>query len=224
MVVDFEHIKFFVDTALTTALIIITIILSVMIHKFQKKDSKTAKTMTCLTELFAEYKATMNKIPKALTESKKLKNYLSECINTNFADFNEVYYSDEYNNFRDVHYFFELLGTLIRVEEIDKFAVWHYFSFPIEYFMETKDIRQLITTNNCLPSYAENFCCLFLFYDKHKKKNDKPWIKNGERFFFTEDQVKEYSGGYSFSREAADDKRKSKKRNVVSRLFKRWGR
>ena len=206
MIDKFELIKFIVGTGLSITLIVVTIRLSMKIREFKKKDSLIEKTMTCLTDLFAEYKETMKKTPEALTESKKLKNYLSECIKTGFDKFNEVYYSCEYDNLREVHYFFELLGTLIRQREIDEFAVWHYFSFPIEYFMETYDIRKMITTNNCLPSYAENFCCLFLFYDEHKKKDKQPWIKNGKRFFLTEDEVKEYSGGYKYQREAHNDK------------------
>jgi hypothetical protein len=178
-----------------------------MVYKYQKKDSKTTKTMTCLTYLFSDYKETMKKIPAALTEAKELKKYLSECINTNFSHFNEVYYSKNYDNVRDVHYFFELVGSLIRAEEIERHAVWHYFSFPIEYFMETKDIRNLITTNKCLPSYGENFCSLFSFYDKEKKKSKKPWIKNGEAFFLTEEEVKEYSCGYEFPADAHSKKR-----------------
>ena len=202
MIANFELIKFIVDTLLTIALIIITIILSVTVHKFQKKDSKTSKTMTCLTDLFPEYKETMLKIPAALKESKELKKYLCECLNNkDFSTFNETYYSPNYKNFLDVHYFFELLGTLIREEEIDKYAVLHYFSFPIEYFMETKDIRNLITINKCLPSYAENFCCLFLLYDTQKKEKRKPWIKNGEAFFFTKEETEEYACGYELPKE-----------------------
>ena len=195
MIKTFETVKFVVE-------IVISVLLTILIYQNERKGGKTSKTMSCLTELFSHYKDTMKKINQALEESKELEQYLKDCSQKNeFKDFNDVYYSPKYDTFRDVHYFFELLGSLTREDEIDQFTVWHYFSFPIDYFLKTKNIRYLITLHNCLPSYGENFCCLFLFYNDRRVKNGIPWIANGEDFILSVEQAIELSGGYQFKKE-----------------------
>jgi hypothetical protein len=185
----------------TVVIAICTTLILLWIHRNEKKDSTTAKTIACLTGLFTEYKAVMGKINNALTVSDDLFKFLKECeTNDSFAEFNKVYYSEKYNDFREVHYFFELIGTMIHQEEINKYAVWHYFSFPIEFFMKTVNIRYLIILNKCLPSYAENFCLMFRFYNDEKRRNGNKWIENGKSFDLDAKEVVYYSCGYKFKK------------------------
>jgi hypothetical protein len=189
-----ELAKFIIETVFMGLL---SILLSIIAYRNGKKDSMTSKTMTCLTELFSDYKDVMKKINKALILSEKLRKYLKKCKakGDDFSDFNKVYYDKKYDTFRDVHYFFELLGTLIRQKEINKNTVWHCFSFPIEFFMMTKDIRDIIKNKHCLPAYAENFIWMFLFYDARRKEKKEKWIINGKEEYFLDEEIKEYSCG-----------------------------
>jgi hypothetical protein len=92
----------------------------IWIYRNQNNDSVTSKTISCLTDIFPEYKETMKKINDALESSKKLVQYFEKCEQEkrNFSDFNKEYYSEKYDSLRDVHYFFELLGSLIRQKKL----------------------------------------------------------------------------------------------------------
>jgi hypothetical protein len=197
MDMDIDKVKFIIETVFMS---FFSVFLSIIVYRTGKKDSITSKTMTCLTDLFSDYKDTMKKINEALNLSEELRNYLKECKDKGgvFSDFNKVYYDKKYDAFRDVHYFFELLGTLIRQKEINKNTVWHCFSFPIEFFMAAKDIRDTIKNKKCLPGYAENFIWMFLFYDDRRKEKKEKWIINGEEKYFTDKEIEEYSCGYEF--------------------------
>jgi len=92
----------------------------------------------------------------------------------------QEYYSGKYENFRRVHYFFEMLGSLMNQNEVRKETFWRFFSFPIDYFIKTRNVRMIISDQKCLPSYAENFCWLFVYYNEYRKKYNKKWILNGE--------------------------------------------
>jgi hypothetical protein len=193
---NFEVIKFIIETILSVGLTSSAIYISVLIYKNERIANKTSETTDCLTDLFSEYKETMKKLNKALELSKELEKYLEECIRRDdFSDFNKEYYSPKYDPLRDVHYFFELLGAMVKNGEISEYAVQHYFSFPIEYFMETKNMRSLIENYNCLPSYGENFCRLFVMYDSSKRERGKQWIKNGKGFTLSKDEAKDYLKG-----------------------------
>ena len=183
----------------SVVLAILGVVISIIFHRKQAEDSKTAKTVTCLTVLYPEYKKIMKKIYSALKEAKKLKKYLEKCKeNQCFASFNKKYYSKNYNSLRKVHYFFELIGVLARQDAISKNTLWHYFSFPLEYFIKTKDIRKLIWDNYCLPSYGENFCRLFVMYNDARKKAGMKWICNGKKIKpFNEAKVIEFTGNYN---------------------------
>lgn len=174
----------------------IVILSNMIIHRKQINDSITSKTISCLTGLFSDYKKVMRKTNKALKEAKKLEGYIKDCKqNNNFSNFNKNYYSKKYDNFREFHYFFELLGSLASQKEIRKSAFWHYFTFPIEYFMKTKNTRELIRNNNCLPSHAESFCWLFAFYNNQKRIHKEGWIVNGgARCAFSNNEVKKFTG------------------------------
>jgi hypothetical protein len=151
---------------LTFNFLIVGVFFTIWFHRNRKKENVVTKTMICLTDLFPYYKDVMKEINEALTAAKSLEKYLEDCEDRkDFSHFNEEYYSVKYFSLLDVHYFFELLGTLLRQKEINKNTVHHYFSFPIEFFIKTENMRKLIHANNCLPSYAENFCWIFLFYN-----------------------------------------------------------
>ena len=164
------------------------VLITIWIHLSEKKDSSTSKTLTCLTDLFSEYKNVMRNINTALAESEKLYEYLKQ---GNFSDFNKVYYSKEYETYREVGYFFELLGTLVKLNEINRRSVVHCFSFPIEFFMKTKGIRDIIRQKKCLPDYWGNFRYLCAFYNGVKKSTDKGWVVNGEIVNLSEEELKE---------------------------------
>jgi len=166
------------------------------IYGNEKNDSITAKTITCIINLFPKYKKTMKMLNNGLNESKELEKYLNECkLKNNFSTFNSVYYSPAYDNFRDVHYFFEMLGSLSNQHEVNKETFWRFFSFPIAYYMETRNVRILIRENNCLPSYADNFNWLFMFYNHKRKNSRKKWIFNGNaREPFEGDDITYYVG------------------------------
>jgi hypothetical protein len=154
------------------------IVVSIIAYMHVKKDSSTSKTISCLTDLFSEYKMVMRNINTALLESEELLKYLEK---KDFSDFNKVYYSGEYKTFREVGYFYELLGTMTSQNEINKESVLHCFSFPIEFFRKTKKIRDIITGEKCLPAYWENFQYLCALYNAIKEKNgDGGWIVNGK--------------------------------------------
>jgi hypothetical protein len=176
----------------------IVIVSNLIIHRKQINDSITSKTISCLTGLFSEYKEVMKKIDKALGEAKTLELYLKEYEKkeeNRFSDFNKEYYSEKYANYREVHYFFELLGSLAIQKEIGKSTFWNYFTFPIDYFLKTKVTRELIRKNNCLPSHAESFCWLFAFYNDHRRKNKEKWISNGKALnVFRDCEVENYTG------------------------------
>jgi len=180
---------------------IIAIIISVFIFIFEKKTKKTLEALSLLPDFFFEYKRVMSKINEAIIASDKLKVFLNECEKKNdFSEFNKVYFSEDYKVFRDVHYFFELLGSMFRKKEINRNTVWQYFAFPLEFFLKTRDIRCIINKNNCLSTYAENIIWLFLFYDDivKKSKNNKfskikyNWALNGETINFNDNILCEY--------------------------------
>jgi hypothetical protein len=164
------------------------IILSIWIHISGKKDSTTSKTTACLIDLFSEYKSTMSNINKALKESEKLYSCLEK---GEFSSFNEFYYTEEYKNFREVGYFYELLGTMTRRNEIQEESVVHFFSFPIEFFRKTKKIRDIIREKNYLPDYWNNFCYLCALYNAAKKYTTGGWVVNGEIIVLSEAEMKE---------------------------------
>jgi hypothetical protein len=173
--------------SLTFSIVAITVSIVTFLHV--KKDSSTSKTISCLTEFFPEYKKVMSNIDKALSESEELFAYLDK---KDFSDFNKVYYSEKYKTFRKVGYFYELLGTMVRQNEINKEFVLYYFSFPIEFFRKTKKIRDIITGENCLPDYWGSFCYLCAFYNEEKKSNDVGgWIVNGEIIVLSNAERKE---------------------------------
>jgi len=197
LIIDF--IKIF-GTVISIILAFIAVNISIWIYKSKKKDSKTTKTMTCLTDLFPYYKEAMKNINKAFKESKNLEKYLNNCkLKEDFSKFNKEYYSEKYDCLREVHYFFELLGTIIRKNEIDRSTAWYYFIFPIEYFIETKNIRDDIMNYFCLPSYGENFCWLFKFYNDFRNKYNKKWFINGEEISFNDKEAKEYYKNFNFN-------------------------
>jgi len=181
----------------TVAVAIFAVMIHKWIHQNEKNDSITSKTISCLIGLFPEYKETMKKINNALEEAKELKKFLGDCEN-NFSEFNNNYYSPKYDNFRDVHYFFEMLGSLVTQKEINRHTFWHYFTFPLDYFMKTRDLRMIIIENNCLPTYAQNFCRLFIFYNEKRKKDGEKWVVNGKTYDpFDEEDVLYYTGEIS---------------------------
>jgi len=186
---------------------IIAIIISVFVFIYEKKDRKTLEALSLLPNFFSEYKDVMSKINEALIASDKLKVFLNDCVKkNNFSEFNKVYFSEDYKTFRDVHYFFELLGAMFRKKEINRNTVWKYFAFPLEFFIKTRDIRCIINKNNCLPTYAENLIWLFLFYDNIVKKSkisrfskiEYNWALNGEIINFDDNVLCEYICKYKW--------------------------
>ncbi|MDR1903637.1 MAG: hypothetical protein LBQ88_15330 [Treponema sp.] len=192
------------------------IILSIWIHKSGKKDNAMSKTMACLIDLFSEYKKTMRNINKALAESKKLYVYLKQ---GKFSDFNKVYYTKEYETFREVGYFFELLGTMVRRNEIQSESVIHFFSFPIEFFRNTKKIRDIIRKNNCLPDYWNNFCYLCALYNEVKMiYTVRGWTVNGEIVLLSPEELEELPAfDKKHIRFWLKEKAKNRRRNFLDR-------
>jgi hypothetical protein len=164
------------------------VILTIWIYLSGKKDNTTTKTTACLTDLFPEYKKTMSNINKATEEAEKLYDNL---MKGGFSNFNEFYYTDEYKNFRETGYFFELIGTMVRRNEIQAESVVHCFSFPIEFFRRTKKIRDIISGKNYLPDYWNNFCYLCALYNAAKKFIIGGWIVNGEIIVLSESEMEE---------------------------------
>ena len=194
---DIFSIITIIDVVATIILTISVIILTTRIHKNETKGSITSKTISCLTSLYDEYKKTMGNINEALEQAEKIKIFLQEYKESNFSDFNEFYYSDKNKKFRNVHYFFELLGTLIKQSLVERETFWDYFTFPLDYFRKTKDVRILIWEKKCLPTYAENFCWLFeYYYDYNVQNNGGMWVSNGEKFSIEINEVKELTGPF----------------------------
>jgi hypothetical protein len=211
---NFELIKFFIEIACSVVLAVSAIIITMLIHRYEKNDNIETKTISSLTCLFSEYKDTMKIINKALEEAKNLEMYLLKCKKKgNFSDFNKKYFSSEYDCFRDVHYFYELLGSLLSKKEIVRHTFWHYFMFPIEFFLKTINIRTIIWGNNCLPSYAENFCSMFIYYNTERQKDKCYWIVNGKKLDFDDDKVKYYTGPF-YDLKKVSKKDKSGSRNL----------
>ena len=203
MIIKMGSLDMDIPSVVIAAAAVLAMIVSIITILRQVKDNKTSKTMICLTELFPAYKEVMKNISKALDESRILLQYLEDCKakNNGFSDFNSNYYSPKYDNFRDTHYFFELLGVLARQAEVNKIKIWRYFTFPIEYFIKTKNIREMIWDNDCLPSYAENFCQLFIMYNTFRKKHGIKWIYNGKKEEpFDDNGVKELTGDFNVYR------------------------
>jgi hypothetical protein len=171
---------------------VVIAIISIWIHKSEKKDNSTLKTMSGLTDLFSKYKKTMRNINTALAESEELYKKLSVCLeNEDFSGFNKLYYTDEYKKFREAGYFFEMLGTMVKRNEIDPVSVIHCFSFPIEFFRKTKKIRDIIREKNCLPDYWANFRYLCAYYNGAKISTARGWIVNGEIILLSDKELEE---------------------------------
>jgi len=187
-----------IDVIASVALAILAVLISKRIHDNEKKDSITTKTISCLTSLFVEYKKTMCLINEALKQGKELISFLHGKEKEDLYIFNEIYYSEKYNALREVHYFFELIGSLIKQDNIQKNTFWQYFSFPIEFFMETAKLRTYIKEKNCLPSYAKNFCFMFLYYNDWRNQNNMDWIVNGKKRRFSDEELIEYTGDFYY--------------------------
>jgi len=195
---DLQSIHAIADILGIVATIILTLLaikLSKQFNRISNRDSITAKTISCLTNLLDEYKKAMNLLSEAYLQSQELLDFMLKGIkNNNLSEFNKEYYLEKYQSFRQVHYFFELLGSLMKQNEIEKETFWQYFTFPIEYFQKTRDLRMLITDKKCLPSYAESFCWLFVYYNEWRKKHKIEWYINGEGVEFNDYKASDLVG------------------------------
>ena len=98
-----------------------------------------------------------------------------------------VYYSQELSEFRDIHQFYEELGTLIRFNAVDFELVFQVITFPSDFQDTTRQLQQFLADHwfelrsdprsRVLTDFGFNLAELERNYEAHRRGNPVAWTE-----------------------------------------------
>ena len=84
-----------------------------------------------------------------------------------------IYISDELTNYRAVHYHYEQMGALVKLEYLDFPLIFEVIAFPDAYMDSAESLRRIIRENwkgknKALPDFGANIEFLRKCYEKSR--------------------------------------------------------
>ncbi len=110
-----------------------------------------------------------SRFAKAMSEAESIKNWVKEkSMDLNFSSFLEEFGKSEYNNIREVIYFYEYLGSLVKMKQLDFNQVFSLIYFPDNIDNAINGLIREVTKQK--SDFMENYCYLKKLYTKKRDR------------------------------------------------------
>lgn len=90
--------------------------------------------------------------------------------NLTFSKFYKELNKDRYRNLRGMLYFYEYIGSVVKMHEISYNQIFSLIYFPDDLNNKLKYI--ISKTRKMKPEFLENYCCLRSKFEKTRRKNE----------------------------------------------------
>lgn len=144
--------------------------LSVLVISCQVNAANLNNTLVNLDLLRKEETKVRKKIHKSDDEIKELTNFLVKNPKLSQESFFSIYGKKKYKYIRQIGYFYEYLGIIVKKRAIKFSVIFSLFSFPDEFWNETELFRNIVIHKVGIPDFWENFSYLQKKYEKSRKK------------------------------------------------------
>lgn len=108
------------------------------------------------------------KIHKSKKSLKQLTTILGKKQKLSQQDFFNIYSKKEYKYIRQIGYFYEYLGIIVRKKAIKLSLIFSLFSFPDEFWEQAESFRSIVIHKVGISDFWENFWYLQKRYKKRR--------------------------------------------------------
>lgn len=111
------------------------------------------------------------RLHKAIIEMENLRLWIeSQGLNLTFSAFSDELSKDEYENVREMLYFYEYLGSIVKMRQISFYQVFSVIYFPDDFDLKAQQIISII--QNQKHDFMENYQYLRTRYRNKRVKNN----------------------------------------------------
>lgn len=143
--------------------IIAAIITALLSHKANNLNG--GALIVQIYELECENKKLLNKYEEGL---KSLKTWVLNNKNFTFDCFMEELGKQDYDNIRGIMYFYEYLGSIVKMRQISFKQVFSIVLFPDKFNESIDPIKKAVKEKR--PDFLENYDYLRMRYEKERRK------------------------------------------------------
>lgn len=146
-------------------------LLSVIAISWQVRVANLNNTLVNMDLLRNEEIKIRKKIHKSKDSIQKLTDILVKNPQLSQQDFFNIYGKKKYKYIRQIGYFYEYLGIIVKKRAIKFSVIFSLFSFPDEFWEQTETFRSIVIHKVGIPDFWENFSYLQKKYKKRRKRS-----------------------------------------------------